>query len=305
VFRVSELGLRLKSAREEKGYTHEELQQITKIQKRYLIAIEEGDFSKMPGEFYGRAFVKSYSEAVGLDPDMIFEEHKDELPQPKREPSDLPPRVNRSKPQTVRKKTKFASYIPTIVAVLFILAIAAGLWALRQDGGDGSAGVSRQDQERTPSVELTDSVENENYEENNEEIDANNEENGNENQDNVENTENENNEDNEEEIQEQTLAHEDTQGERSIYSLMDTDSFEVTMMFTGDSWLQILDSDGEQVHQQTHGNNDEISFDFTDESEIIFNMGNVRTAEIYVNDELLEYYIDDHRQYVTIQYGDS
>ncbi|MCD8511637.1 MAG: helix-turn-helix domain-containing protein [Bacillus sp. (in: Bacteria)] len=48
---LSELGIRLKNAREEKGYTLDDLQKITKIQKRYLVAIEEGDFSRLPGDF--------------------------------------------------------------------------------------------------------------------------------------------------------------------------------------------------------------------------------------------------------------
>ncbi len=39
---MSELGTRLREARVEKGYTLNTLQQMTKIQKKYLQAIEEG-----------------------------------------------------------------------------------------------------------------------------------------------------------------------------------------------------------------------------------------------------------------------
>ncbi|WP_158282204.1 helix-turn-helix domain-containing protein [Salipaludibacillus keqinensis] len=304
---MSELGLRLKTAREEKGYSHEELQKITKIQKRYLLAIEEGDFSKMPGEFYGRAFVKSYCEAVGLDPEMVFEEHHDELPKPKREPTDLPPRVNRSKPKTVKKKSKMSSLIPTLIAILFIIAIATAFWFMRLDSGSDSAGVSREESQSSSEIDMIDSVNNNEEEENEPVINGNVDNNANSNENGTnEEPENENaNNEEDEEPAEQTLSLEGTEGNRSTYNLSDAESFEVTMEFTGDSWLAITNGDGDELHQGTHSDGDQESFDFSEESEVTFNMGNVRTAELYVNEELLEYSSDDHRQYIIIQNSDS
>ena len=34
----------------------------------------------MPGNFYVRAFIKQYAEAVELNPDEIFETYKEEIP---------------------------------------------------------------------------------------------------------------------------------------------------------------------------------------------------------------------------------
>ncbi|MGJ9381477.1 RodZ domain-containing protein [Salipaludibacillus sp. CF4.18] len=303
---MSELGIRLKSAREEKGYTLEEMQKVTKIQKRYLMAIEEGDFSKMPGEFYARAFVKSYSEAVGLDPDMIFDEHKEELPQPKRERVDLPPRVNRSKPRTVRRKSRFASFIPTIVLVIFLLVIACGIWLFNQGNSD-DASVPREQQQEQPSLEITDSVnENETVDGNEEAVsNASNEEdssaaNGSGNESNA-NSE-ENNEEEEEEVA-QSMTLDSIEGNRSFYQLSGTDSFEIRIEVTGDSWIGISNSDGDSLHEGPHTQGDTVSLDVSDESHIIFNLGNVTTADIYINDELLEYQNDDAgvRQYVEVE----
>ncbi|UJZ88526.1 helix-turn-helix domain-containing protein [Heyndrickxia coagulans] len=77
---MTELGNRLKEARKEKGISLDDLQEMTKIQKRYLKNIEEGNYDSMPGKFYVRAFIKQYAEAVGLDPETLFEEYESDIP---------------------------------------------------------------------------------------------------------------------------------------------------------------------------------------------------------------------------------
>ncbi|HLT56489.1 MAG TPA: helix-turn-helix domain-containing protein, partial [Bacillota bacterium] len=76
-----EIGARLKEARIAKGLSLDELQEETKIQKRYLVAIEEGNLDILPGKFYARAFIKEYASAVGLDANELLEEHQEEIPQ--------------------------------------------------------------------------------------------------------------------------------------------------------------------------------------------------------------------------------
>ena len=43
-----QIGKKLRDARQAKGYTLDDLQQLTKIQKRYLIAIEDEKFDELP-----------------------------------------------------------------------------------------------------------------------------------------------------------------------------------------------------------------------------------------------------------------
>lgn len=77
---MSELGQALKEAREQKGLSLDDLQERTKIQKRYLRAIEDGDFKQLPGNFYIRAFIKSYAETVGLDFSALIQQYGSEIP---------------------------------------------------------------------------------------------------------------------------------------------------------------------------------------------------------------------------------
>lgn len=72
---MNEIGEILKKARIEKGYTLDDLQQTTKIQKRYLEAIELGNTEILPGRFYARAFVKQYADIVGLDGEKLLDEY--------------------------------------------------------------------------------------------------------------------------------------------------------------------------------------------------------------------------------------
>lgn len=77
---MSDLGQQLKEARLQKGLSLEDVQEMTKIRKRYLEAIEQGDFKVLPGSFYVRAFIKTYAEAVGLDPEALLQNHPKDVP---------------------------------------------------------------------------------------------------------------------------------------------------------------------------------------------------------------------------------
>lgn len=102
---MSELGQVLKEAREEKGITLDDIQRITKIQRRYLEAIERGHLHVLPGHFYARAFIKSYAEAVGLDPNHIMSHFQSDLPaQPPQEQLNGPLTASRYNKQSASSR---------------------------------------------------------------------------------------------------------------------------------------------------------------------------------------------------------
>lgn len=60
--KIRELGEKLKSIREAQGLSVNVISDITKIQKRYLQAIEAGELSELPAGPYVRGFIRQYCE---------------------------------------------------------------------------------------------------------------------------------------------------------------------------------------------------------------------------------------------------
>lgn len=131
---MSELGTKLRDARVEKGYTLNTLQQMTKIQKKYLQAIELGNYDEMPGSFYVRAFIKQYADMVGLDGDQLLLEYEDELSSntssdespSESDVQDIPSRAERHEAKENGLFESIMSYFPLflLVAIIFGVIIA-------------------------------------------------------------------------------------------------------------------------------------------------------------------------------------
>ncbi|GEO57555.1 helix-turn-helix domain-containing protein [Companilactobacillus bobalius] len=124
---MDEIGQKLRNARIKKGYTIDDLQQITKIQKRYLIAIEEGQFDHLPGDFYVRAFIKQYSDAVGISSDDLLEEYKADIPnsQPSQEAAQQETKTRSIKEESNSFFSNLGNYIPQIVVGIVVIVIIA------------------------------------------------------------------------------------------------------------------------------------------------------------------------------------
>ena len=65
---MSELGERLRAAREAKGLTLAQAEQATRIRRTFLEALEEEHFDALPGVVYAKGFIRNYAQFLGLDP---------------------------------------------------------------------------------------------------------------------------------------------------------------------------------------------------------------------------------------------
>ncbi|MGG1551208.1 helix-turn-helix domain-containing protein [Paenibacillus ferrarius] len=120
----ADLGYILRKTRLEKKMSLDELQEVTKIRKRYLEAIEEGNYKVLPGSFYVRAFIKSYAEALGLDPTEVLSMYQSTNPTPVVEkPVVEAIRPNRSSVHNTEKMSRWASSLMFVCFILLIFGI--------------------------------------------------------------------------------------------------------------------------------------------------------------------------------------
>lgn len=137
------LGKTLRDARIAKGFTLDDLQQTTKIQKRYLIAIEDQNFDELPGDFYVRAFIKQYADMVDLDGGELLKQFDSTLPSTQTQ--EYVDKVNENNPETRSQQrkvddryVKLRSTVPVIGIVIVVLAVLLGIWMAAAHSGSST-----------------------------------------------------------------------------------------------------------------------------------------------------------------------
>lgn len=293
---MTELGKVLKEARESKGITLDDLQQLTKIQKRYLIGIEEGNYEMMPGKFYVRAFIKQYAEAVGLDADQLFEEHQTDIPAPAVQQEEAPQNLSRvqSKKSIPVNNSKWVEIMPKVLVAVFIIAVIAIIYYFV------AKAVSNQN-DAGPANDTTDQIK----------VEQNESENTNQKEENQgteskkdENATNDSEDDQSEKEKESNaeLAVKSTSGNRTTYELKNADEFKITLKSTGETWLKLSNGEGKSYYQGllTDGKSEEA--DLTEEDSAQISIGNSTDTEVYVNGQKLEYESEAIVQNITIEF---
>jgi len=137
------LGKTLRDARIAKGFTLDDLQQTTKIQKRYLIAIEDQNFDELPGDFYVRAFIKQYADMVDLDGAELLKQFDSALPSTQTQ--EYVDKVNENNPETRSQQrkvddryVKLRRTIPVIGIVIVVLVVLVGIWVAASHNGSST-----------------------------------------------------------------------------------------------------------------------------------------------------------------------
>lgn len=297
---MTELGNRLREAREAKNLSLDDLQALTKIQKRYLIGIEEGNYKIMPGKFYVRAFIKQYAEAVGLDPDQIFEDYKSEIPASYND--ELPENLSRvtSRKQIASSGSKVLEFVPRILLIAFIMGAAIAVWIFMQN--------REPEKDNDSAIEAPTQVEQGDEPEEETETAGKEDEAKEKNADEKADADDEAEEAPAEDEAAQEVSVVQQSGYTSVLELKNTDKFVIDLSSTGDTWIGVSNGKGNTFLQKLMKSGENQTLDVSKETEVLFNIGNTLNTEIKVNGQKLEYPInpnDQVRQKVTIRFTPS
>lgn len=134
----TDVGSRLRAAREAKHLSVLEIADTTKISTRALEALEENDVAQLPGGIFTRGFVRSYAAEVGLDPEQTLRDYLAQLPT--EEIAEGTGRDNRSHEHDVyQSQQRMARTVLTLVPVgVAVAALLFFFWIRGVPSGTGT-----------------------------------------------------------------------------------------------------------------------------------------------------------------------
>ncbi|PEJ60185.1 MULTISPECIES: RodZ domain-containing protein [unclassified Bacillus (in: firmicutes)] len=277
---MTELGKFLKEAREAKGLSIDDVQELTKIQKRYLEAIEEGNYEILPGQFYVRAFIRQYAETIGVDvsgflsdkpvvedtveANTITEEVKHE---------EIPSRASKLKePLNNVKSSRVMDYLPRILIAILIMGICIAIYMMLPSKNDEKSADTNQSQTNSnseiekPKNNALDQVKN----------------------DNKKQTEKAKNDETKQEPT-QKITVDAAQGKRTSISLSGTDVFKLEVVANGESYVDLKNASGKMFYSGILKQGQTQNYDLTEENEVTVNIGASNNVELRINDEVFKY----------------
>ncbi|MGB9595916.1 MAG: helix-turn-helix domain-containing protein [Candidatus Poribacteria bacterium] len=122
---MASIGEQLKQVREDKNISLDDVANATKISKRYLQAIEEGNYSLLPAQTYVKGCIYNYARYLGLDPKSMVEQYS-KLILPK-EDNYEPITTMRASHRNSKKQVARKRVVILLVVIIFLILCLAGL----------------------------------------------------------------------------------------------------------------------------------------------------------------------------------
>ncbi|CAI8805245.1 cytoskeleton protein RodZ [Bacillus sp. IT-79MI2] len=284
---MTELGQKLKDAREAKGLSIDQLHEVTKIQKRYLVTIEEGDYSILPGAFYARAFIKQYAGAVGLNGEELIVEYQSVVPQS--ESHDVPQISKGQKTQETMQKAAslpIADHMSKILIALLVIAVGVAVWFVFQWLiGKDEGQVKQTKSEQIEVQKAKDSP----LDEKKDEVKA-------------EEPKKEEPKKEEPPAQQPPAGQEEvklvgTSGKVSTLEIHNNKALELEITAKGASYVDIKNEGGNVVFNGTLQEGQTEKHDLTTAKEVLLNIGSTPNVEIKLNGQVVAFPLDPEKEY--------
>lgn len=141
---MKNIGEKLKTSREEKGLSQDEVSEDLKISVTDLNNIEQGNKEKFKDNYLLKKYIYDYSKYLGLDSDAIIEEFNEFMFEfTSRIPTDVIDRINEQKEEEEKNKQALSPYtidnrsiddkrkkvIIVLISIVVIIIILALLFA--------------------------------------------------------------------------------------------------------------------------------------------------------------------------------
>jgi len=80
--RTEGVGAWLRETRQQRGLSLAEVEEATRIRRKFLQALEDEDFDALPAEVHVRGFLRLYAQFLGLDPEEVLSRYEGKTAQP-------------------------------------------------------------------------------------------------------------------------------------------------------------------------------------------------------------------------------
>jgi cytoskeleton protein RodZ len=144
---VFEIGNSLREARERQGLGYPEIELATKIRAKYIRALEEEDFTSIPGDAYIRGFLRTYADYLGLDSDVYVDEYASRFITSWRD--ELPPRPERRRVPRRERPFERRAVLLVLAGIVVVTALVFAAWQIPGSSTPGSGTGTNDKQQRT------------------------------------------------------------------------------------------------------------------------------------------------------------
>jgi len=127
---MSSFGESLRRERELRQISLREISEATKINLRYLEALERNDFRHLPGGVFNKGFVRAYAQFIGVDPETMTTAYLQEEQRQLADAGQGAAEAAAAEPDRAGGSPASRLWLVVVIVLLVLLLVGAGLTAL-------------------------------------------------------------------------------------------------------------------------------------------------------------------------------